>query len=51
MGYEKKWAMRQDHLSQRYTTRVTELLQVGAHIAFRKIGPAPDLSAHRAHRA
>lgn len=28
MGYEQRWAMRQQWLSQRYTTRVKELLVI-----------------------
>ena len=31
MGYEKKWKMRQNYLSQKYTTRISEVLTVGAH--------------------
>lgn len=30
MGYEKKWAMRQDFLSRRYTTRIEDVIVVNA---------------------
>lgn len=30
MGYDKPWKMRQGNLSKRYTTRVEEVLVVGA---------------------
>jgi len=31
MGYERKWRMRQSSLSNRYTTRANELLEIGDH--------------------
>ena len=34
MGYERKWRMRQSSLSNRYTTRANELLEIGDHSAF-----------------
>jgi DNA polymerase V len=37
MGYEQKWKMRQNYLSQRYTTRITEVLKVGVHPLFNRI--------------
>jgi DNA polymerase V len=37
MGYEQKWKSRQDYLSPRYTTRISEVLQVGIHQSFTKI--------------
>jgi DNA polymerase V len=37
MGYEQKWKMRQNYLSQGYTTRINEVLTIGAHPALNRI--------------
>jgi DNA polymerase V len=38
MGYDEKWKMRQDYLSNRFTTRLTEVLQVSTHPLFNRTG-------------
>jgi DNA polymerase V len=38
MGYEEKWKMRQNYLSKRYTTRISEILHIGTNVLFTKKG-------------